>query len=212
MKNACLILGYVSDRLFSCSLKLVDILLFAAYHKTVNNLHTKRGDFISYILIACFLFLAMLYDLLTYKVSNKLILAGLIFGLLFQVSKYQAWGVLYFLAGALVPILLLFLLFLGNVLGAGDIKLFSVIGGALGVVLGVRCIWYSFVAGAILAVLLFIFRRNFLKRFRYFFHYLKCCFMNKTIQPYCDKSQRGESTFHFTIAIFAGFLSLGIVG
>lgn len=152
----------------------------------------------------------MLYDLRTYKVSNKLILVGLIFGLVLQVSRYQAWGVLYFLAGALVPILLLFLLFLGNVLGAGDIKLFSVIGGSLGVVLGVRCIWYSFVAGAILAVFLLIIRRNFLQRFRYFIRYLKRCLINKTLETYCDKKERGASTFHFTIAIFAGFLCLGM--
>ena len=127
-----------------------------------------------------------------------------------QVFRYQGWGILYFLVGAITPILILFLLFLGNVLGAGDIKLFSVIGASLGATEGIQCIWYSFVAGAILAIFLLFFRSNFLSRIQYFIQYIKTCFIGKSIRTYCAQEGRDKSTFHFTTAIFAGFLSLGI--
>lgn len=153
----------------------------------------------------------MIHDLITDKVSNRLIVVGLIFGLILQVSRYEAWGILYFLIGALIPILLLFFLFLGNVLGSGDIKLFSVISGSLGVTLGVQCIWYSFVAGAILAIFLFIFRKNFFLRLHHFIQYLKQCYMFKSLTRYCDRERGDMSTFHFTVAIFVGFLCLGLL-
>ncbi len=166
--------------------------------------------FIPYIVLSCFLFVAMVNDLISYRVSNKLIVLGLIFAIMLQVSKYQAWGILYFLLGAMVPVLILFLLFLGNVLGAGDIKLFAVVGGSLGITIGIHCIWYSFVAGAILAIFLLIIRGNFLLRFQHFTHFISTCFICRSISVYCDKETRDQSKFHFTTAIFAGFLCLAI--
>mgnify|MGYP003505151907 CR=1 FL=1 len=166
---------------------------------------------IAYIVLGTYLLVAMLFDLATYRVSNKLILLGLLFGLVLQISRYQIWGILYFSIGVFTPILILFVLFLGNVLGSGDIKLFSVISGSLGVSIGIQCIWYSFIAGAILAIILLVFRNNFLLRFQHFFQYLKTCFISKSMDVYCEKGRRDKSTFHFTTAIFVGFLCLAIV-
>ncbi len=165
---------------------------------------------IPYIVLSGYLFIAMIFDLLTYRVSNKYIALGLLLALLFQIGRYQAWGILYFLIGVIMPILLLFLLFLGNVLGSGDIKLFSVISGGLGVSYGIHCIWYSFLAGSLLVIFLFILRSNFLMRFQHFTQYVKTCFFSKSVKVYCDKESRDKSTFHFTTAIFVGFVCLAL--
>jgi len=59
---------------------------------------------------------------------------------------YGFRGVYYFLGNISIPIILLYLLFQMRVLGAGDIKLFSMIGSILTTEELFRCMAYSFAA------------------------------------------------------------------
>ena len=88
-------------------------------------------------------------DLRSGRISNQLIVAGLLAGFLCQVVQYKAAGIVLFLGGSLLPLLLLGVLFYFRMLGAGDIKLFCVVGGFLGAMDLLKCMLVAVVFGAV---------------------------------------------------------------
>ena len=72
-------------------------------------------------------------DFQTGKISNRLIVSGLIWGLAFRLMGDGMAGVLPFLIHISIPVILFILLFQIRAIGAGDIKLFSVAGGFLSI-------------------------------------------------------------------------------
>lgn len=89
----------------------------------------------------------------TGRVPNRLIATGLVAGLIVRVTGQQAFGIYYFLGNISVPVILFYLLFQMRVLGAGDVKLFSMIGGFLTLEELFRCIAYSLIMAGAQAVL-----------------------------------------------------------
>lgn len=78
-----------------------------------------------------FLTMAVVMDLTTWRISNRLICTGLIWGLAFRIFQEGSVGIVHFLMNISIPVILFFLLFQMRGLGAGDIKLFSMTGGFL---------------------------------------------------------------------------------
>lgn len=78
-----------------------------------------------------FLTMAVVTDFREMKIRNRLIASGLIWGLAFRILGDGCAGIVHFLVNISIPVILLFLLFQMRILGAGDIKLFSVAGGFL---------------------------------------------------------------------------------
>lgn len=138
------------------------------------------------------------------KVSNKLIVAGLSIGSLFQAAEYQALGIYYFLRNISVPVILLYLLFQMRVLGAGDIKLFSMIGSILTIGELYQCMACSFlVAGAGAAALLATDRNRWI-RLRYAIQYLFEALRFGIKRPYEPPSGAGKLFFPFAVPILFG--------
>ncbi|MBO5292891.1 MAG: prepilin peptidase [Lachnospiraceae bacterium] len=79
------------------------------------------------LILAC----AVGEDLYAYRISNVWIAAGLITGLIRQILCNGYMGVKESIAGMIVPVLILFPVFLCRGIGAGDIKLLSVVGSYL---------------------------------------------------------------------------------
>lgn len=77
------------------------------------------------------LVLAVRTDFRRQKISNRLIVLGLFSGLILRILGEGSSGIVHFLVNISIPVILLFLLFWLRALGAGDIKLFSVVGGFL---------------------------------------------------------------------------------
>ena len=77
------------------------------------------------------LILAVVTDFRERRISNRLIASGLFLGLALRILVEGSAGVVHFLGNISIPVIMLFLLFQMRALGAGDIKLFSVIGGFL---------------------------------------------------------------------------------
>lgn len=75
------------------------------------------------------LVLAVRMDFREQRISNRLIAFGLFIGLIFRILGEGSSGIVHFLVNISIPVILLFLLFQLRALGAGDIKLFSVVGG-----------------------------------------------------------------------------------
>ncbi len=88
-------------------------------------------ELITNFITLVFIDMAVIYDIKTYRIPNKLNLVGCIFGLILGIIAYGFKGLLYSLTGILIPIVLLFVFYWFGVIGAGDIKLLAMIGSFL---------------------------------------------------------------------------------
>lgn len=160
-------------------------------------------------LAAVFTTVAFAMDLHRQKISNYWILAGWILGICLQII-YDGWtGAGSFFIGAGVPVLWLFVLFYFRMLGPGDIKLLSVLGGLLGYRAAICLIIFSFFFGGILSLGLLITSGTMRFRFRYFAEYFKTYFKTREHTPYYRLGEQAEN-IHFTLPILLGvFLYVG---
>ena len=110
------------------------------------------------LLILCLT--AAVMDMITLKVNNSLIITGCLTGLFYSFHENGIHSLALSLLGALIPVLLLFIPFILKLFGAGDIKLFSMIGVFLGPSDILLAILYAFLAGAIIGTLKYIISFN----------------------------------------------------
>lgn len=145
---------------------------------------------------------ACVWDLRTKKIPNCLIGAGLAAGACLQAD---ADGVLSFVGGTGIPLLLLGGLFYFRMLGAGDIKLLCAVGGFLGMEDSVRCVLISVLTGGALAGILMLKRRNLMSRLQYFLGYCRDYAKERRWKPY-EKGESQGGTFHFSVPILVSVL------
>lgn len=158
--------------------------------------------------------LALKQDLKSYKIPNATILVGYLLSLLFFLQDYEWTGLYKWVGSMTLPILILFPLFVIKALGAGDIKLFSVIGGFFGITYVINLIAIAFVIGGILSLAKLIINRNFKHRFIHFLTYSKNLHFKITNHiskeldyRYYDKTRiQGQEVIHFSLAIFLAFI------
>lgn len=154
-------------------------------------------------------------DLKETRIRNPWIWGSWLAAIIWQLIRLGPGGLFFFLTGAGAPILCLFPLFRCRMLGAGDIKLFSVLGGFFGVFTIFRCMICSFLIGAVFSAVLLIKRGILPQRLKYFLSYFQTFsifhFLNVTADypPYHEKTF-GPECIHFSIPIFlAVLLKLG---
>lgn len=117
------------------------------------------------------------------RISNRLIVFGLIIGLILRVFGEGSIGIVHFLVNISIPVILLFLLFQLRALGAGDIKLFSVVGGFVETRQLVAVMAVSFVVAALVGI-------------------AKILYLKKS-DKYCGKK---KTLIHFSFAILISYL------
>jgi prepilin peptidase CpaA len=137
-------------------------------------------------------------DFTTGKVKNIWILIGLIVGILLQIVVEKK-SIIEICAGAIVPFLILIGVFAIGGIGAGDVKLFSVIGVFIGVKGVFYCIIVSLVLGAIFSLGKILIHRKSFNYFHNFCQYLSSFYQTKKIQLY---QKEKANTIHFTLPIF----------
>ena len=136
-----------------------------------------------------FSFGAMIMDLKWEKVCNFWNYGSWITVLLGRGILEGGSGWLGGLAGTAVVIIVLFPLFLGKMLGTGDIKVFAVLGSAMGAKSVCYCIAFSFLLGALISLPILLFT------------YLRRVLETRTFSAYLVPGSRPEN-IHFTIPIF----------
>lgn len=158
--------------------------------------------------MACLLFLltaAAWMDIHTKKISNRLIGLGLFLGYIRNLTVYGWNGSIYFLIQISLPVLVFYLLFLMHALGAGDIKLFSVIGSCIGLEGLVKVVIYSFLSGAVLSCIVLVRNQNLYSRLNYFSGYLRTALLTKSITKYDYESDGKQNIIHFSVPVLIGF-------
>ena len=150
--------------------------------------------------------LAAAMDFKEGKIRNRLILTGLAAGLFFQIAEAGWKGAGVFLRNVSIPVILCYLLFLMHALGAGDIKLFSVIGGIWDLHMLMLTIMVSFLVAAMMSLWKMLVHRNLISRLCIFRKYLHQVIVTFQLPEYPKDSQGKQHIIHFSIAILIGFL------
>lgn len=157
------------------------------------------------------LVLAAVGDVRTGRISNRLILVGLGIGLCYRIWLEGPVGVVTFCVHAGVPVVLLFLLFLMRALGAGDIKLFSIISSMYSFREWFLCLAAAFAIGALWAVLRMLRLRNLNLRLLGLGIYIRTLLLERSFFPYPFGVKEKENTIPFSTAILLGYIfSLGV--
>ena len=105
-----------------------------------------------YLILLLLISIAVYTDMTKTVISNRLIIVSLILGLLFRIFGEGKVGVLVYIVNISIPVILLYLLFCMRALGAGDIKLFSVIGAFISTEQLLHIMVMAFVTGAVIGV------------------------------------------------------------
>ena len=139
------------------------------------------------------------------RISNRLICLGIVSGILIRIWESGVEGLVLSVVQIFIPVIVLFLLFLMRALGAGDIKLFSVIGSIWNLKVLCSCMFFSFVAGAVMSLGKLLYHKNLFARLEYFCRYVQECFFTKSIGVYRRQSDGKQNIIYFSIAVFVGF-------
>ena len=150
---------------------------------------------------------AVFCDLYERRIPNPLITAGFLLGSAWQWSMKGPPGILYFLAGAALPLMLLGPLHFFKMLGAGDIKLSMVAGGFLGPWTGMKCVAFSFLIAAGISAGILLKHHILRQRLNYFVQYLQNYYENKTWAPYIHPEEN-VAYLHFSIPIVLSSLCM----
>ena len=161
---------------------------------------------IKYILVLILLIIVLYTDTKSYKIKNSTVIFFAIIGLLCNCLQFNLVGAFTWLIGTIVPMVVLFILFVLNMLGAGDIKLISVIGGLLGLNFLIKASLYMLIVAGIMALIKMIIKRNFFIRIKYLINYFHNIIINKQIGKYDELRRDRNHVVRLSYAIGAGTL------
>ena len=156
------------------------------------------------LVLYCLVLIAVCMDLRSMRISNRLILIGLGIGFLQRFLNGGVTDVLKGVAFAAFPIILLYLLFLVGALGAGDIKLFSLIGGFVNFKVLTSCILYAFLCAGMYSFFKMIYCKTFFSSMQNVGIYIQNVCMGQK-EMYCTVHGQ-KSKIHFSVFILCGLL------
>lgn len=176
--------------------------------------HKEGGENVKDVFTLGLLLLCSINDIRSYKVRNLYIFFGYCASILFFINNggFKSIGrSVSWISGLIIPILLLWIFYQYKVIGAGDIKLFSVIGGLYGLQFVITHMILSLFCGAVISIIHFFKYKDFWNRLSYFMSFFSGQFSLKQFiihpVPYYKKSKEGNKpVIPYTIAIAIGFL------
>ncbi len=124
-----------------------------------------------------------------------------------KISEYawQIYGALGYLARSLTVFILLHPLWNLRMIGAGDVKLCSIMAGVMGLQAFAGCILFSLFFGSVLSMFYMVFTQSFLKRMTYFLAWFRQCISCNRWIPY-RKGKDMEGTIPFAPALLASYV------
>lgn len=163
---------------------------------------------IAYVIGGMLISIAMIYDIRQYRVPNPLIFLGLILGLVWQIFSHGIWGVKVWVVSAMIVWMILFPFVLLRMFGAGDVKLFMVIGCFFGVRFTIQCSIIALFVGAIVSIFKMCKHRILLDRLRFLASYLGIVFLGKKMIKYRTDflSENKENVIPFVFPTWIAFL------
>lgn len=169
---------------------------------TIKEVVTIAAEF----LVIAILVIAAAYDIEFMKIPNWLILLGLMAGSQYLFLCEGGIGLVHFIVKAILPVFILYVLFLMKVLGAGDIKLFSIIAVFLSGRAVLTIVLLSFFYGALISFILMLSSKELLPRLNNFRFYVINSGIERRITEYHTFDSK-RSYLHFSIYILLAALT-----
>ncbi|MDE5932341.1 MAG: A24 family peptidase [Lachnospiraceae bacterium] len=141
-----------------------------------------------YLLISL-LIAAVLMDFAYDRIYNGWILFGIMIGLLFRFLEYQWHGLYEAAVSMLLSFALLYPLYKINGFGAGDVKLFLMLGSFVQAGELLRMMIASFIIGAVFSIVKMLSEKNLRERIQYLYEYLSDVFHKKQWRLYGENLQ-----------------------
>ena len=157
------------------------------------------------IFLLCFAVAAVLFDLAAGRIPNGIIAAGLACGILYQILANGPAGVVLYLGGTALPILIFGVFYYFRMIGAGDIKLLCMAGGFFGPSGCFVCVKWSVFLGGLISLAIMLHRRNIEERIMFFAEYIGQYAKERKWRPY-RSGTREDATFSFSVPILLGIL------
>ncbi len=148
--------------------------------------------------------IAVVMDLRNMRISNRLILIGLGSALILRLFRGGLYDMLLGILLISFPVILLYLLFLLGALGAGDIKLFSLIGGFVNFKDLIECMTYAFVCAAVFSFLKMLYFGTFFSSMQNVAGYWRSLCQGKRVVYQAAYGKK--SKMHFSVAILVGLV------
>ncbi len=137
------------------------------------------------VLLLAAVFMDFAYD----RIWNGWIIFGMIIGLSFRFLEYQWHGLYEAVVSMLLSFVLLYPVYKIGGLGAGDVKLFLMLGSFVPAETLLRIMISSFIVGALFSIGKLVSKENLKERMRYFFSYLADVFCTRQWKLYGEELQ-----------------------
>lgn len=164
-------------------------------------------QYASELILHMIVIVAVIQDFKYMRISNRLIIMGLILSLVFGIFLGGVPRIFHILVNISFPVVMLYLLYLFGALGAGDIKLFSVIGAFTNFKTLTGCMLAAFAVGAVISVVKMLYNRNLrfsLFKSGVFFRDV----LQGNISSYRETMAEEQNLIHFSLAIQIGLLAI----
>ena len=113
---------------------------------------------VRYLILIGLLLYAVYMDMTRTIISNRLVIVGFILGLVLRIFGEGRAGILVYIVNISSPVILLYLLFHLRALGAGDIKLFSMVGVFVSTEQLLQIMVMAFLTGAVFGVIKLLYK------------------------------------------------------
>lgn len=155
--------------------------------------------------LLCIVGTAVLLDLQKGRIPNGIIVTGILWGGAWQLFGNGVMGILLFLGGVFLPILLFGAVYYFRMMGAGDIKLMCVIGSFLGPSDCFSCITAAILFGGMISLVLVLRRHNFSQRLICLSDYIDQYSRERKWSPYLAQVKE-SARFCFSVPLLLGTL------
>ncbi|WP_096186966.1 A24 family peptidase [Evansella halocellulosilytica] len=157
----------------------------------------QLNDYLLFIFLAA----ACFTDIKHRKLPNWLTLTGMAVGLSYHLITSGIEGIFFSGLGLIVGGGIFFVLYLFKALGAGDVKLFAGIGALVGVELVLYFMMYSIVFAGIIAIIILLFTRTFLRKITTAFFSIIGSIMSKDLSEIENFKANKSTQFPFMYAV-----------
>ena len=173
-------------------------------HATKSNGGDENGTTLRMVLTSLILLAAVWSDMLCEKISNRLIVFGLLTGIGFQICVLKTHEWKDVILAMVLPVMVCWVLFRIRALGAGDIKLFSVVGCLNGTETVVNTMIGAILVAAGYAFFYLVKNRQLFAAFSDLFYYAEHTLAQKRLRSYRSYAAVVRK-MHFSPAIVLGY-------
>lgn len=170
----------------------------SAFSVSHRMTHMKPTEVIT-VLLLIVLCICAVSDLRAHRIPNSMICSGALLCLSYQILSDGLSGLYSFMLGLLIPFFFFFILYRMHVIGAGDTKLFSVIGSYWGLRESIPVFFVILVCGAFYSLGVLLYHRQFRKRVKHLFNHIRSDLLMRTISPYDSSIQ--ETSLYVPLAV-----------